>query len=224
MRRLFKNTDLRRFLWTAMQIAFAMILAALTARAQSGIERPQLGWMLDSTGNVRAVFGVPGATTLGDLVLSGALTMGCSARRCLAKTDSTLVAFSGVASADNASDTSTDAPPGPALFAMDGDAVWVYFVRSQQVFELRNGSLNPVAFSPDGEVLSLRASSNAVDFAIRRADGVWIERLSTLDGTISKVDSLPRRCGPNDACAIRRAVRDPSSHHPASGGWHRTAV
>jgi hypothetical protein len=176
------------------RLALRLVFAAGLVRAQSGIERPQLSWMLDSNGGVHPVYGVPGATTLGDPIITGALAIGCSPQLCLAKTAGSVISFAGGTVAG-----SLDAPPGPALLAFDGNAAWVYFSQTQQLMRWQDGLLTASDFVPDlqpgGKVLSLRAAPNAIDFAVRRRDGVWIERWS-LDGSgVSLLGSLERTAG-----------------------------
>jgi hypothetical protein len=159
-----------------MKIAIAMSLGAC-AWAQSGLDRPTLGTMLDATGATRPVYGVAGSVTLGDVAATGVLSTACSQKVCLAKTDSSIISLT----------QSIDAPPGPALFALDGDAAFVYFPQSNRLARWHDGQLDPLDFDVDGEILSLRAVQGTLEFAARRRTGVWIVR----DGN-SVVDSLPR--------------------------------
>ncbi len=149
--------------------------------AQSGIDRPRLGKMLDANGAVRTVYGIAASVTLGDAEITGVVSSACSKKFCLAKTDASVVSASG----------SVDAPEGPALFAFEGDAAFIWFARSRQLARWQNNSLTPIDSIVDGEVLSIRASAGSVEFAVRRATGVWIVKS---DGSV--VDSLPHSTGP----------------------------
>jgi hypothetical protein len=145
--------------------------------AQSGIEQPRLGKMLDQNGAVRTVYGIAASVTLGDAETTGVVSQGCSKKFCLVKTETSL---EGVT-----------APAGPALFAFEGDQAFVWFPQSRQLAQWRNGALTLIDSIVDGEVLSIRTSSGSVEFAVRRASGDWIVKP---DGSV--VDSLPRSMGP----------------------------
>lgn len=159
-----------------MRIAIAMIFGAY-ASAQSGLDRPTLGMMLDANGATRPVYGVAGSVTLGDVVATDVLSTACSQQLCLTKTDSSIISLT----------QSIDAPPGPAVFALDGDAAFVYFPQSNQLARWHDGQLDLLDFDVDGEILSLRAVEGTLEFAVRRRTGVSIVR----DGN-TVVDSLPR--------------------------------
>ena len=151
------------------------------AWAQSGVERPRLGKMLDSNGAVRTVYGIAASVAVGDAEIAGALSQACSKKFCLAKTDASIVSASG----------STAAPAGTALFAFDGDSALVWFPESRHLARWQNDALTPIEATVDGEVLSIRARAGSVEFAVRRASGVWIVKS---DGSVE--DALPRTLGP----------------------------
>ncbi|HTB12653.1 MAG TPA: hypothetical protein VK752_13820 [Bryobacteraceae bacterium] len=158
-----------------------LITFALGVCAWGQIDRPQLGKMLDGNGAVRTVYGIAASVAVGDAEIAGVLSSGCSKTFCLAKTEASIVSAAG----------SVAAPPGPALFAFDGDAAFVWFPQSRQLEQWANGMLTSIDSSVDGEVLSIRANSGSIEFAVRRASGVWI-----VDANGSVLDSLPRSAGP----------------------------
>lgn len=153
-----------------------LMAAGACVWAQSGVERPALGLMIDATGFARPVYGVMGSVTLGEDTGAAVLSLACSRALCLMKTDGALVS-NGEAIA---------APPGPALFAFDGEAAFVYFPQTKQLVRFHHGQLDQLAFDVQGEILALRATRGALEFATRREDGIWIVR----DGNLI-VDSLP---------------------------------
>jgi hypothetical protein len=134
------------------------------------IERPQLGLMLDTNGTVRPVYGAAASATLGDPMLTGVLSFGCSARLCLMKTEGAIVASDG---------TSAAAPTGMALFTMHGASAYVYFSDTQQWARWRAGQLEWIAFVPDtavstGTVMPLEdgtITATADHIALVRRDG-----------------------------------------------------
>jgi hypothetical protein len=113
-------------------------LFAMAGWAQ--IERPQLGLMLDSNGAVRPVYGTAASATLGDPVLTGVLSFGCSAQVRLFKTEAAIVASDG---------TSAPAPAGTAIFSIDGTSAHIYFPDNQQWARWHDGQLEWIDFVPD---------------------------------------------------------------------------
>jgi hypothetical protein len=183
-------------------IAFAICGCAW---AQSGLQRPQIGKMLDANGAVRTVYGIASSVTLGDAEVTSVLSAACSNALCLAKTDAGIVSASGIVAA----------PAGPALFAFDGAAAWVWFPESRQLARWSDGALVCVSQNPlhdcrgsvgtqavpqrnpdshggdlDGEVLSIGVNSGSVQFAVRRLAGIWIVNQ---DGSVA--GALPRAVG-----------------------------
>ena len=158
--------------------AFAICTCAW---AQTGIDRPQVGKMLDSSGAVRTVYGIAASVTLGDPEMTGVVSQACSKTYCLAKTETSIASTAG----------SANAPTGPALFAFDGDAAFLWFPQSRQLAHWQNGLITLIDSAIYGEVLSIRASAGSVEFAVRRKSGEWIVKLDE-----SVVDSLPRSTGP----------------------------
>jgi hypothetical protein len=100
------------------------------------------------------------------LFKEAAISLACSARLCLAKTDTALKSSTG--------DT-WDTPPGAALIVFNGAAAYIYFVETRQlaVWSLDRG-LEPIDFTPDGDVLSLRATPDGFEYAVARDDGIWV--------------------------------------------------
>jgi len=140
------------------------VLTSACAWAQ--IQHPSIGVMLDEGGSSRPVTGTPAAAILGEPIFKeAAISLACSAGLCLAKTESALLSSTG---------GPWDAPPGAALIAFDGAAAYVYFVETRQLARLSQGRLDPIDFAPDGDVLSLRASSDGFEYAIARNDGIWV--------------------------------------------------
>jgi hypothetical protein len=160
-----------------------LLTIASCAFAQTGLDTPQLGMILDRGGVLRPVRGVAASVTLGDAVLRDALSFACGRDRCLVKTAHAVVD----------GDRSAEAPPGNAVF---GDAL-VYFVETQQLARWQDGKLDPIAVTMAEEVVSLReAGEGAVDFAVRRDKGIAILRVRVSDGQTELLDVLPDAIGP----------------------------
>lgn len=181
-----------------MRLSVAAALG-ICAWGQSGLEHPTLGVMLDAAGAIRPVHGIAGSVTLGEPLATGVLSSACSRQLCLSKTDSAILF----------GDRVTNAPSGPALFALDGGAAFVYFPQSKQLARWTHttpsghGSeteprpegadapyLDFVNFDTPGEILSLRVVKDALEAAVRREDGIWILRGNAV------IDALPDAPGP----------------------------
>jgi hypothetical protein len=133
---------------------------ALCAWAQSGIEVPAAGAIVDPSGALRQVEGVAGSFFLGPATMSGVLSAACSKRLCLAKTDSKILSATG----------ESDAPPGPAILGADGDGAIVFFPEPRIFARWHDNILDPLDWTVDGEILSIRAT----EIAVRRDGHVWI--------------------------------------------------
>ncbi len=176
-----------------MKTAILFLFALIPGWAQ--VSTLTLGTMLDSSGALRPVRGVIASATVGDPILTDSnapfLSFACSAALCLAKTESAVVDPSGKS-------PDAPAPQGPAWIAISGTSAFVFFPASQQLAVWNNGQLTPIAFASGGEVLSLRATDGGFDYAVRRDDGVWIERYLIGDGSSTALGSLSDAHDPSD--------------------------
>jgi hypothetical protein len=145
---------------------FLLISLTVCAWAQSGIEVPAIGAMVDSSGGLRPVEGVAGNFLLGPATLPGVLSAACSQQLCLAKTDSKIFSPSG----------ETDAPAGPAVFGLSGSDAVVFFPEPREFARWHDNTLDPLDWVIDGEVLSIRLSGQDAEIAVRREGSVWMVR------------------------------------------------
>jgi hypothetical protein len=150
---------------------------AICAWSQSGIEVPSAGAIVDLSGSLRPVQGVAGSFVLGPGTVSGVLSAACAERLCLAKTDSKILSATG----------GIDAPVGPAIFGADGDGAIVFFPEPRTFARWHDNLLDPLDWTVDGEILSLRAT----EIAVRRDGRVWIVHP---DGSV--VDWIADTSGP----------------------------
>ena len=151
-------------------------VVAVAAWAQSGLDRPRIGMMLDRNGAARPLLGLPGSTMTANPVSTGVSSFGCGAF-CLLKTDSSLIA----------PDATVAAPAGPALFAFDSTGAFVYFAQARELARWQSGELTPVSVQVSGEIVSLRSVDGVAEFAVRSREGIRIVR----DGDVA-VATLPR--------------------------------
>lgn len=142
-----------------------LLLFMLAGAALAQIEQPQIGVMLDQRGDARAVNGVTGSATTSDPLWKGIQALACSSTTCIAKTQSALLSSAGGV---------IDAPEGPAILAVEGNSVYAFFLDARRLVHWRDRQLEPLDFTPGGEVLDLRVVHGLVEYATRRADGVWV--------------------------------------------------
>jgi len=131
-----------------------------------GIDVPDVGILVDPSGSLRPVQGVAGNFLVGVPAALGILSAACAERLCLAKTDSKILSAGG----------ETDAPPGPAIFGLDGKEAIVYFLETHSFARWRDGVLDPLDWAVDGEVLSIRVRDGTAEIAVRREEDAWIIR------------------------------------------------
>jgi hypothetical protein len=155
-----------------------LLIVCLPLWAQSGLDRPQVGQMLDEQGFLWPVFGMGGSFTVDVASASRVLSTACTRALCLAKTNSAILT-GGAAK---------PAPLGGAKIAIHGATAWIYFPKTRQFGLWRAGTLTLTELNVDGEVLALQAGWK---LAVRRDSGVWIV---SGDGVI--LDSVPSEAGP----------------------------
>jgi hypothetical protein len=153
---------------------------SLAAFAQSGLNAPTAGLMVDHSGALRTVTGIAQSFLAGDALRTGVLSAACGRSWCVVKTATSLLAT------PNADDPATPAPAGPALFSLRKQSALAYFPVVHQFARFENSQLHLLDWSVDGEVLALRSTREGPQFAVRRSDAAWIV---ALDGSIQ--DSLP---------------------------------
>jgi hypothetical protein len=135
-----------------------VLLIASCAWSQSGIEVPSVGIIVDPSGSLRGVQGVAGNFMLGPAIATGVLSAACSEQLCLAKTDSKILSATG----------QVDAPPGPAIFGFDADRAIVFFAESRTFARWYDNALEPLDWTVDDDVLSIRPGDDKVEIASRR--------------------------------------------------------
>jgi hypothetical protein len=164
-----------------MRTACVALFTAI-ASAQSGLDSPRLGMMLDVAGDARPVLGISGSATLGHPEKSAVVSMACSRRFCLFKTETAIVG----------NEFAAEAPPGPALFAFSEHTASIYFPSTRSFVQWKDGAIEPLAIDVPGEILSLRIRPNGnTEVAVRRNHGTWI-----VDAQNQAIDSLPADTGP----------------------------
>jgi hypothetical protein len=137
---------------------------AVCAWAQSGIEVPTLGAVVDASGGLRPVHGVAGNFLLGPATVPGVLSAACSGQLCLAKTDSKILSPTG----------ETGAPAGPAVFGVNAGEALLFFPETRTFARWRGDALETLDWTIEGEILSVRLRGGEAEIAVRRDADVWI--------------------------------------------------
>jgi hypothetical protein len=179
-----------------------LMLFATGGFAQPRLEPPKIGAMLDRSGGFRWVQGIAGSFVVGSASHSGVISAACSVERCLVKTATHVISESG---------ERAEAPPGPAVFGLDGRGAWIYFPATDQFARWDQGFLRTVDWHVDGEVLSLRQGP---EIAVRRGADVWITDssgalLDSVAGATGAVLLLPQAVvfAASDGLVLRRQDR-----------------
>jgi hypothetical protein len=158
-----------------------IVLAACgSLMAQSGLNRPALGQMLDGQNSLRPVYGAGGSFQVEHPTAEGVLSSACAGMLCIAKTESSLLSGGTV----------TPAPAGHASIAVDTTGATIYFPSIQQFARWQNGSLTMLSWSVYGTVLSIGSGASGLMIAVERSGIVWIV---APDGSI--LDALPEGSG-----------------------------
>ena len=149
----------------------------MASSAWAQLQTPQLGVMIDRANVARAVFGVAGSVTAGDPMVTGVMSSACSAQLCLFKTRSAIEWAGG----------QTEAPPGPAIFSINGTSALVYFSKNRELARWENGKLTRLELKVAGDILSVLAMADGtMQFAARR-DGA----ISVVDENDAVLGSIP---------------------------------
>ena len=178
---------------------FVLFLLAVSAWAQ--LQPPRLGTMVDRNGAARPVFGVAGSVTAGGPLATAVISSACSSQLCLFKTRSSIVSAAGA----------TQAPSGPALFALNGTSAYVYFPASAQLAQWASGKLTTLDFNVAGEILSLLAlSDGTLQFAVLQNGAVSIvdqndQVLGTLPGAPVMLIAGGAVYAASDSLVLRRS-------------------
>jgi hypothetical protein len=154
-----------------------LLCAASCVWAQSGLNRPALGQMIDRQDGLRPVYGVGGSFHVTSPTAEGVLSTACAGTLCVAKTESSIVSLS------TSGTIATPAPTGAAIIFVDATGATIYFPSTQQFGRWQNGSLAMLNLTVTGTVLSV---GPGLTIAVERSGIVWIV---SSDGTI--LDSLP---------------------------------
>lgn len=160
-----------------MRLRSAFLAAfSLAALAQTRLEVPRLGFLVDAQGRLRPLTGAAGNFLLGDPLIENVLSATASERFVLAKQFRDVLLLSG----DGVLLRRFPAPEGPALFAFTeaGDPALAYFPAAGVLHGFTAEALEPVA-ALDSAVLALAAEAPRRAVLIEhRESGLWRRTLN----------------------------------------------
>jgi len=190
-----------RFMATALfvgTLAAAQSGAAPSGGASSGLTPPQIGFLRDSSDNVRPILGISGNFWLGDAIAAGVVSAASWGSASMLKTTSRLCVLDAlghpVGSAWDAS--------GMALFAFTptGAPALAWLPDSGELLRWNGIWFEPApasAASLNGTVVSLAVpDSSRAAFLVQRGQQLWRVDVSLFDGSVLFAANLPGATAP----------------------------
>jgi hypothetical protein len=176
---------------TRIPAVFCLCVAA-AAQAQIGV--PRAGCILDRTGSLGPVYGVPAILMPGTAVASGVISAACSGQLALVKTGSALE----VRDSQLRLLARWPAPPGPARLAIGANgAAAAYFVETRELVAIE-GALAPRSLrnALPGAVLAIAiAGTQYLDAVVSIGGAAQLVRISLASGAIERAAALAEIAG-----------------------------
>lgn len=180
------------------RILLGILLTATFAFSQSGISTPSAGLLRDSSGALRAVFGIRGNFFLGPQWMEGALAASYSGSFAVVKSEDGVFVFdSGMGLVASQSVGGSD-----ALFAFSGDGspLVAYIPDLGVMYRWCGNSFHQLDWPAgwlQGRPLAIAAADDgAVAVVVEREDSVWLVKLALDNGRILYQAMLPGISGP----------------------------
>lgn len=177
----------------------ALALLAGVATAQSGLTRPQVGFMQDAANSFRPVYGIAGNFLPGDAVTGKVVSAAYSGSYGLVKTSSAIIVTDRTGSI-LASYSELD---GPALFAFthSGEPALAFMPAANTLLAWDGATFNPAPFDPTTLAASVVLSIGEphpghAAMIVQRADGLWDVRVQLATGAIDSQAAIPGITGP----------------------------
>ena len=176
---------------------YLLLLLAMPALAQPGLDAPRIGYLRDASGQVRSLLGVRGNFLLSEPI-SGARSSAFSSSFGIVKTDEGIFLLDH----QNQVVSRIESPGGEALFAFarDGAPAAAYFPQTSELYQLQEHSLVKMDcgfLGPEEPVRALSMPSpGELSLAIARGDATWLVTVAPGEcKTLSEV-LLPGVSGP----------------------------
>jgi hypothetical protein len=181
----------------------ALLFVAVSASAQPAIAPPQVGFMQDTAGSLRPVYGLAGNFLTGEPIAEGVISAAYSGSFGWAKTDSAVI----VTDSQGQVIAASDAPEGPALFAFarDGKPALAYLFTFNSLLQWTGATLTPVpldwaALAADAVLSIAVPDPDHAAMLVQRNDGIWDVRILLATGEVDSQTALPAVTPP--ACML----------------------
>ena len=164
-----------------------LVLVAAMSSAQSPLDWPRIGYLVDSGGALRPIHGTTANFILGEVLFNGNTSCASSAAGALVKTPEEVI----LVGANGETKNRWAAPGGDALFAfhVDGAPALVFYLDGSRLMRVVEDRLEAVPLDMDrlgGAIVAVAAPDGAgALLAVARGDEVWLVSLSTESGEVT---------------------------------------
>jgi hypothetical protein len=174
-----------------------LFLGAAFSNAQSPLDRPRIGYFVDSGGGLRPLYGTAANFILGDVLSSGHATCASSNTATLIKTPEAVLLIG----TDGDEKTRWAAPGGDAMFAFHagGAAALVLFAEGPALSRVVEDRLEPIPLDRErlgGKVVAVAAPDRvSALLAVVRGEEIWQVTVATESGEVLDERLLPGVAG-----------------------------
>jgi hypothetical protein len=175
----------------------SLLLGAVIAAAQSPLERPRIGYLVDSGGALRPLYGTAANFILGEALSSGNISCASSNRVALVKTPEEVL----LAGPEGDVKRRWVGAAGDALFAFhaDGAPALAFFLESPSLMRVEEDRLETVPLDMErvgGTVVAIAAPDReSALVGVRRGEEIWLLKISTGSGEVLDERLLARVAG-----------------------------
>lgn len=202
---------------------FLLVLAMCTATmAQSGLNVPQAGWMVDAKGALRPVMGFGGNFWLGAQTAQGATAAAFEARGGFVQEGSRVTVL------DSTGRPGLRIPESSSTTAVFGFTRWgvpalVYIPDTHELLRVAGNGVEKVPGSLESPLALAEIDGNDALAVVEEKDGLWMLRVALLSGAVVSRAALPGVSAPVSIEADGTLVfeRDGAMVMRAAGGAER---
>lgn len=174
-----------------------LFLGAVFSAAQSPLDRPRIGYVVDSGAALRPLYGTAANFILGEVLFSGNTSCASSNTATLVKTPEAVLLIG----TDGDERARWAGPDGEAMFAFhaDGAAALVLIAVAPALLRVVKNRLEPVPVDMErlgGKVVAVAAPDRASALlGVARGEEIWLVKVSTKSGEILDERLLPGVAG-----------------------------
>ena len=176
---------------------FLLFVGAVFSAAQSPLDRPRIGYLVDSSGALRPLYGTAANFILGEVLSSGHASCASSNTATLVKTPEAILLI-GPDGDEKARWAETR---GEAMFAFhtDGAAALVLLAEGPALLRVVEDRLEPVPMDVErlgGKVVAVAAPDRASALlGVARGEEIWLVKVATESGAVLDERLLPGVAG-----------------------------